>query len=330
MELSKYSVCSLLVMFNPARVVLKGIIDDGSCSSQRGDADSAFGYTKSFEFVLILHLMKEIMGITEILSQALQKKSQDIINAMNLVAATKERLSELRNTGWDSLLARVKAFSEKHEVDILDLNALYRSSRYRPRLQDNHVTFEHYYRVDIFISTLDKQLQELNNRFNDQVMDLLTLSSSLVPSKRSKVLNVDHICSLVEKYYPADFTEQERTRLESELELFNIELSKNSKLSGASTLTEVFKVLVETEKCENYNLLYRLIRLILTLPVSTATTERAFSGMKICKNRLRTKMSDDFLAYNLVVYIERKIAEKFDSESVIEDFKLLKGRRVEL
>ncbi|XP_071697594.1 uncharacterized protein [Rutidosis leptorrhynchoides] len=295
------SVCSLLSMFNATRVVLKGIIDDGSCSLQRGDADSAYCYTKSFEFVLILHLMKDIMGKTEILSQALQKKSQDIINAMKLVAATKESLNDLRNNGWDSLLAKVKIFCEKHEVDIPDLSALYKSGRYRRRQQDNQVSFEHYYRVDVFTSTLDKQLLELNNRFNDQAMELLTLSSTLVPRKKSKVLNIDHLCSLVEKYYLAYFTKQERTR-----------------------------GLVETEKHENYNVLDKLIRLILTLPVLTATTERAFSGMKLCKTRLRNKISDDFLADNLLVYIEREIAEKFDSDSIIDDFKMLKGRRAEL
>ncbi|XP_071699107.1 uncharacterized protein [Rutidosis leptorrhynchoides] len=182
--------------------------------------------------------------------------------------------------------------------------------------------------------TLDKQLLELDNRFNDQAMELLTFSSTLVPKKKinnnSKGLNVDHLCSLVEKYYPADFTEQERTRLKLELELFNIEMSKNPKLSGASTLVELCRVLVETKKCENYSLLDRSIRLILTLYVSTATTERAFSGMKICKTRLRNKMSDEFLVDSLVVYIEREIAEKFNSESVNDDFKMLKGRRANL
>ncbi|XP_071738644.1 uncharacterized protein [Rutidosis leptorrhynchoides] len=158
-------------------------------------------------------------------------------------------------------------------------------------------------------------------------MELLTLSSTLVPRKDSKEFNIGHFFFLLEKYYPVDFTEHERNQLKSELELFNIEMPKNPKLSGASTLVEVFRGLVETWKYKNFNMLYRLIRLILTLPISTATTERAFSGMKICKNRLRNKIFDDFLADNLVVYIKREIAEKFDSESVIDDFKMLKGRR---
>jgi hypothetical protein len=45
-----------------------------------------------------------------------------------------------------------------------------------------------------------------------------------------------------------------------------------------------------------YPLVDRLIRFILTLPVSTATTERAFSAMKIVKISLRNRIENDFLA----------------------------------
>jgi hypothetical protein len=45
----------------------------------------------SFEFIFILHLMKEIMGITDVLCQALQQKSQDILNVINSVSAAKKK-----------------------------------------------------------------------------------------------------------------------------------------------------------------------------------------------------------------------------------------------
>ncbi|XP_023753024.1 uncharacterized protein LOC111901409 [Lactuca sativa] len=257
----------------------------GSHFRSRGDPDAAYCYLKSFEFVFILHLIKEVMGKTDILSQALQKKSQDILNAMELVSATKEGLNDFRNKGWDSLLAQVK-----------------------------------------FFSTLNKQLHELNSRFNDQAVELLSLSSTLV----SKEINVDQICLLVEKYYPEDFTEQERIQLRYQLEIFNIDMTKNPRLSGVSTIADLCKRLVETQKRETYYLLDRVVRLILTLPVSTVTTERGFSAMKIFKNRLRNKMSDDFLANNLVIYIEREIVENIDLNSVIDEFTDIKGRRAEL
>jgi hypothetical protein len=95
-----------------------------------------------------------------------------------------------------------------------------------------------------------------------------------------------------------------------------------------SSIAELCKGLAKTEKSKIYYLINKLIRLILTLPVSTATTERVFSAMKIVKTRLRNKMEDDFLANSLVLYIERKIAEIFDSDSILYDFVLLKDRKV--
>ncbi|KAJ0733293.1 putative HAT dimerization domain-containing protein [Helianthus annuus] len=104
----------------------------------------------------------------------------------------------------------------------------------------------------------------------------------------------------------------------------------NPKQSEVSTLFDLCKTLVECQKNNMYKLVERVCRLILTLPVSTATTERGFSAMKIFKNHLRNKMSVRYLANNMVIYIEKEIAVNFDSESIIGEFKNLKGRRAEL
>ena len=137
-------------------------------------------------------------------------------------------------------------FCEKHQIDMPDMNAPYTSTRYQPRKTDNHVTFEHFYRVDLFTSTLDKQLHELNNRFNDQAMELLNFSSTLVSKEHPKVIKVDQIFRPVEKYYPEDFTEQDRIQLRYQLEIFNIDMTKNPRLSGVSTIADLCKRLVET------------------------------------------------------------------------------------
>ena len=38
-----------------------------------------------------------------------------------------------------------------------------------------------------------------------------------------------------------------------------------------------------------------MVRLVLTLPVSTATTEQAFSAIKVVKTNFCNKMENDFL-----------------------------------
>ncbi|GJZ47903.1 zinc finger MYM-type protein 1-like protein, partial [Tanacetum coccineum] len=79
-----------------------------------------------------------------------------------------------------------------------------------------------------------------------------------------------------------------------------------------------------------YPLIDRLIRLILTLPVSTATSERAFSKMKLVKTRLRTTMSDDFLKSSMILSIEREIVGTICNEKIIDDFYSKSQRRVQM
>ena len=105
-------------------------------------------------------------------------------------------------------------------------------------------------------------------------------------------------------------------------------MAKHSKLKNLSSLSELCRRLVKTGKTKEYYLIDRLIRLILTLPVSTATSEREFSVMKIVKTRLRNRMEDDFLADSLVLYIERELAETFSSDSILDEFVDLRERRV--
>ena len=71
-----------------------------------------------------------------------------------------------------------------------------------------------------------------------------------------------------------------------------------------------------------------MVKLVLTLPVSTATTERAFSATKVVKTNFRNKIENDFLMDSLILYIEKDIVLTFSLDSVIDDFKNLKERQV--
>ncbi|KAL4562893.1 hypothetical protein LXL04_026924 [Taraxacum kok-saghyz] len=141
---------------------------------------------------------------------------------------------------------------QTHHIDIPDFKDPYFEGR--SNRKGGHITTEHHYHFDVFNEAINFQLQELDSRFNERVVEILELSVALDPNEGYKRFNS------------------------------------------------------------------RLIRLVLTLPVSTATTERAFSAMKIVKNRLRNKMDDDFLADSLVLYIEKDIARSFSLDSILDDF----------
>ena len=69
------SICSLIKMFDATCKVIDTISEEEVNYKQRGDAEGAYQVLTSFEFVLILHMMKEIMGITNIFCHALQQHS---------------------------------------------------------------------------------------------------------------------------------------------------------------------------------------------------------------------------------------------------------------
>ena len=93
------SVSNLIDMFGATCLLLERMIDNGFNSNIHGEAKSIYKEMMSFEFVFILHLMNEVLGISNILCQALQMKSQDILNAINLVSSTKILLQKLREVG---------------------------------------------------------------------------------------------------------------------------------------------------------------------------------------------------------------------------------------
>lgn len=52
-----------------------------------------------FELFFILHMMKQIIGITNVLYQSLQQQDQDFVNAISLVSTMKSFIQELRDDG---------------------------------------------------------------------------------------------------------------------------------------------------------------------------------------------------------------------------------------
>lgn len=131
-------------MFDATYKVLENLSTERNYH-QRGDADFALNSLMSFNFIFTLHLMnKNIMGIIKVLSQVLQQKSQDILNAIDLVSSTTKLVAKMRDFGWEDLLKKLKLFFE-HKIDFLDLNAQYVGRRGQSQRQQDDIEVEHYY-----------------------------------------------------------------------------------------------------------------------------------------------------------------------------------------
>ena len=69
-------------------------------------------------------------------------------------------------------------------------------------------------------------------------------------------------------------------------------------------------------------------RVLLTIPVTVASTERRFSKLKLIKNYLRSTMSQERLNGLAILSIEKEMIDKHENESIINNFAAKKARRM--
>ncbi|KAK9672418.1 hypothetical protein RND81_12G099300 [Saponaria officinalis] len=318
------SISSLIKLFGATRATIDDLYINGVDKVQ-GEAKAVGKALKKFDFVFCLHMMHDIMRITDFLCQALQKKDLDILNALHFLSITKEKLQSMRENGWDDLILKVGAFCCENDISMPDMSAPYKKGL---RNCEKNITNAHYYRVNIFYSVIDFQLTELDSRFTESSLEILVLSASLDPRYGFRAFKREDVCKLALKYYPLDFSSYDRLALDLECEFFVADIDKDPRFTKITSISDLCCQMVDFGKTSFYPMIYRLVCLILTLSVSTARTERAFSSMNIIKNKLRNKMNDEFLDDLMVLYIERIYADNIKNQDVIAEFELGGPRRV--
>jgi hypothetical protein len=318
-------VVNLIAMYPTIRDVLIAL---GRDTSARGDwpkIHTMVGVLESFDFIFNAHLMLDILGHTNELSECLQRKDQDILNEMSLVHLAKSKIQQMRSDGWVSFLQRVTIFCNKYGIQVPEMEHNYvpygRSARFAPdQTNDDH------FRREVYIGVIDKISQGLDSRFDEVNMELLTYMAALNPADSFASFDANKVHRLAE-FYPNEFSSSDLLRLDLQLETFIDDMRKDELFKGINNLVDLSVKLVETKRDKVYHWVYLLIKLVLLLPVATASVERIFSAMTFIKNKLRNKMGDSLLDHCLMTFIERDIFLKLSEEEIINTFMAIKRRR---
>ncbi|KAL5738394.1 hypothetical protein ACOSP7_031155 [Xanthoceras sorbifolium] len=221
------SISRLIQMFGSTSTLLENLIDNGLNSNIRGEAKCVYEDLRSFKFVFILLLMHKILGISDFLCQSLQLKSQDILNAMSLVTSTK------------MLLLDVMSFCEKYEIDMPNMNARHMVGTKRSCQQKDNITVEHYFHFNIFNAVIDFQLMELNSRFLEQTIELLTLSMTLSSVDGFKSFDIDDICTLAMKFHSQDFDKNDIEDMRKQLNHYRFDVLCSPGFQNFTSLSEL-------------------------------------------------------------------------------------------
>jgi hypothetical protein len=125
--------------------------------------------------------------------------------------------------------------------------------------------------------------------------------------------NKKNLLKLAE-FYPMDFSTDDLHNLSFELKLYIREMRTNKRFIKIKNLGDLSVTLVKTERSTMYPYVYRLLKLVLVLPVATVSVERAFLAMNYVKNKLRNIIGDQLLNDCLVIFIEREFFKQVKND----------------
>ncbi|KAH7690019.1 P-loop containing nucleoside triphosphate hydrolase protein [Dioscorea alata] len=211
------TLLNLIILFPSMIDVLENVGENGLNSEQRVEAQFLLQMLQSFDFIFNLHLMRNVLGITNELSKSLQRKDQDIINAMELVKIFKQRLQMMRDDGCDLLLHEILSLSQRKVVDVSNL---------------------HHYQVELFNVVIDRQLQELNNRFTEINTELLLCAACLSPSDSFSAFNKEKLIRFA-LFYPFEFLVVDVMGLDNQLETYIIDMRSNPEFSSIKEIGQL-------------------------------------------------------------------------------------------
>lgn len=318
------TIISVLKLYPEVVDVLCYVKDEGDSIQQRTSAKGILSYFQKLEFVFYAHLMEEILGHTNGLSKHLQKKRQDLLESSKLIQATKQALNDLRQNGFDDMLKKVTSFCEKNGITVLDMMGSYGN----PRSRNNVITNRHHFEVEVFNTVLDMQIQEFGNRFNEVSTTLVENMSGLNPCNGFSKFDISKIVAFSEMY-PDDFNMNDSGCILGELKVFYHSVKEDDRFLNLDGICHLARVMVETGKNLSFPLFYRILKLALVLPVSTATVERCFSKMKLIKTDLRNRMGDKYLNNVMVCTVEGETFDEVTNEDVMVRFQAMSNRKGE-
>ena len=115
----------------------------------------------------------------------------------------------------------------------------------RPQRNTQQNTNLHHYRVELFYTVIDMQLQDLNNRFSEANNYLLLCMACLNPSNSFVTFDKEKLIRLA-KFYPPDFLGTNILALDSQLQYYIFDMRNNDLFLELQKVSELAEKLVNT------------------------------------------------------------------------------------
>ncbi|KAL4119358.1 hypothetical protein QTP88_012174 [Uroleucon formosanum] len=229
----------------------------------------------------------------------------EISISTKMVYGLLEHLKQYRITGFDS--AKNIANKLASEIDIPVIFKCCRIRKKKKMFSYEHndepiLNEEDRFRIDYFLVVINQAIESINKRF-DQL--------------ESYSNNFGFLYQIV--LSDGDQNDLEGLDLYSELLIFRMMIDDNT------TPLKALSILKKTNG--SFPNISIALRIMLTIPVTSACAERSFSKLKLIKTYLRNKLSQDKLSDLALISIEQEISNNIDYQNLLETFASKKSRK---
>jgi hypothetical protein len=268
-------------LFDPIAVYLdRSKQTDKESAAKASTLLSAISHSDFLVSVAVLH---QVLAITYPLSVSLQKSNIDLVAAMADIQAVRRAIQQLRTEAADAF---PWAFAEELAESVgvtLSKPRIVGKGKQINRANATSDTAEEHYRINIYIPFLDHVLSQITERFTGH-FNLVQQLSSIIPGFSGFKSVTDGFdvkaFSLYESLIDID-------RLPHEIRSWK---ARWSDVDGKQLPANAIETL---EQCnaDFYPNVHKLLTILATLPVTTASAERSFSTLRRLKTYLKATMT---------------------------------------
>jgi len=267
------------------------------------------------QFIVSLVILESITALMHPVSSSLQKVGIDIIGAIqqidNLLAVLRD-WRENAETKFSELFDKSNKLANDFDIAMSCPRAA-RLSQYRSNIRtDNPCDF---YRLNIYIPLLDLITNDIGDRFGPHQRQTYALAG-LIPAQLG---HWNQVKVSVDKY--AEFLDTPVV-VEAEFSLWSQKWANATEKAQCTTAVSALNE-CPSEFFPNMNI---LLRILSTLPSSTAEPERVFSKVNKTLSAVRSTMTEIRLEACILLQAHRDIAPK--PASVVEHFARSGARRL--
>ncbi|KAJ3685988.1 hypothetical protein LUZ61_015152 [Rhynchospora tenuis] len=317
------AIVSLIAGYSVVIDLLELAFDCEFCRDHELNLFKSSEWVYTFDFALSLHLMRDILSLTDEISQLLEMRENEMEKAVSLAGGVNQKLGDLRDHGWEVLYSEVSSFCEKNEIEVPDMAAMH-PGRHRHRKRGRKITNFQYYHDEVFLSVVETQMKEINKQFTETNASLILCIAAMNPRNSFFSFNKEKMVCFAQ-FFPREFLPEEIGMLDNELEKYITDMRSSPDFKDLDGIAKLAEKLVLMQRVEVYPLVYRVIKLALIVPIAAPAIERVVLLGKVVKKWVSARLGNEWLNDCLVTYIEQDIFCDIGNEVIIKQFESFKS-----